>query len=352
MQRNEKFTIGITCGDINGIGMEVIMASLSDHRILSFCTPVIFVHNSVFRYYKKNMPDLTFEYCHCKSLDDIHFKQINIFHPWEEEVNVQPGQLQEVAGRCAFRSLESATKALKEGKIHAIVTAPIHKVSIHHPSFQYVGHTPYFKDMWNVKDVLLFMVSDKIKVGFVTDHVPISAVSSYITKDFIIQKLDILNNSLIQDFVIDKPKIAVLALNPHAGDRGLIGTEEVNAIIPAIQEYKKQNPFVFGPYPADSFFSHGQYTQFDAILAMYHDQGLIPFKSIASHDGVNYTAGLPIIRTSPAHGTAFDIAGKGKADASMMLSSILLALDIYNNREQFKDNRSNPCKRLVDLHTH
>jgi 4-hydroxythreonine-4-phosphate dehydrogenase len=341
----QKPVIGFTCGDLNGIGIELIIKTLSDHRILEICTPVVFANNKCINFYKKTMPEVNFSYSSVKELNRLNPKQVNIFNCWEEEVVINPGQLNEIGGKYALESLTQATQALKEGLIHGLVTAPIHKKNIHTEAFPYTGHTPYFKAYFNVSDVVMFMVAENMRVGLVTEHVTVADVSKHITRENILLKLKIMHNSLQKDFGVDKPKIAVLGLNPHAGDEGLIGAEEETIIKPAIKD-AKQTMLVFGPYSADAFFARGQFEKFDAVLAMYHDQGLIPFKSLAIGEGVNYTAGLPVIRTSPDHGTAFDIAGKDKADANSFIVAVFEAVDIYRSRNGYKEMRANPLRKM------
>lgn len=343
-----KPVIGFTIGDLNGIGTELIIKTLGDHRILELCTPVIFASNKVINFYRKSVPDAPFNYQSLKELTKVNPKQINIYNCWEEEVAITPGQLTETGGKYAVRSLQSAVEALKENKIDGLVTAPLHKKNIQSADFNYPGHTPFLKNSFGVKDVLMFMVADDFRVGLVTEHVPVKDIAQYITKENILSKLYIMNESLIRDFGIDKPKIAVLGLNPHAGDEGLIGTEEQNIIKPAIKE-AKNNMMVFGPYSADAFFARSLQSKFDGVLAMYHDQGLIPFKALASGEGVNYTAGLGGIRTSPDHGTAFDIAGKNKADNASFLKSIFACLDIIQARHTYEENHKNPLKKMTSI---
>ena len=270
---------------------------------------------------------------------------MNVFNCWEEEVAIQPGQLNETGGKYALISLQQATQALKDGHIQGLVTAPIHKKNIQSTAFQYSGHTPYFKAFFGVNDVVMLMVAENMRVGLVTEHVPVSQITEHITRENIIGKLKIIHSSLQKDFGVDKPKIAVLGLNPHAGDEGLIGNEEETIIKPAIKD-AKHNMLVFGPYSADAFFARGQFEKFDAVLAMYHDQGLIPFKSLALGEGINYTAGLPGIRTSPDHGTAFDIAGKNKADHSSFLSATFECVEIIRKRFGYAEMRINPLKKM------
>ena len=341
----QKPIIGFSCGDLNGIGMEIIIKTLSDQRLLDSCTPVVFASNKSLNFYRKSLPEANFNYNSIKDFSRLSVKQVNIFNVWEEEVAITPGQLNETGGKYALLSLQEATKALKEGHIQGLVTAPIHKKNIQSEEFRYSGHTPYFKNYFGVQDILMFMVADNMRVGLLTEHVTVSEVAKHITKEGIISKLKIMHNSLQKDFGIDKPKIAVLALNPHAGDEGLICKEEEEIIKPAIKEARQQI-LVFGPYAADAFFARGYHEKFDGVLAMYHDQGLIPFKSLALGEGVNYTAGLPVIRTSPDHGTAFDIAGKGKADHSSLMAATFECMAIASQRAGYTDMRKNPMKKM------
>jgi 4-hydroxythreonine-4-phosphate dehydrogenase len=341
----QKPIIGFTCGDLNGIGLELIIKTLTDQRLLDFCVPVVFANIKSINFYRKSLPDANFNYTHVKEFSRLNPKQVNIVNVWEEEVAITPGQLNEIGGKYALLSLEEATKALKEGLIHGLVTAPIHKKNIQSETFNYSGHTPYFKDYFGVKDVVMLMVAENMRVGLVTEHIPVEHIAQHITKESILSKLKIMNSALQKDFGVDKPKIAVLGLNPHAGDDGLIGKEEIDIIQPAIKEARNQQ-LVFGPYPADAFFARGQHEKFDAVLAMYHDQGLIPFKSLAFGEGVNYTAGLPVVRTSPDHGTAFDIAGKGKADHSSFLAATFECIEILSKRLGYADMRKNPLRKM------
>ena len=343
--QQQKPVIGVSVGDINGIGTELILKTFSDHRLLEFCTPLIFASNKLINFYRKFSPESNFNYQNTKDFTRIAPKQINIFNCWEEEISVVPGTLTDVGGSYAVKSLTMAVEALRDKKIQGLVTAPIHKKNTQSPAFNFTGHTPYLKHAFNVGDVLMMMVSDNFRVGLVTEHVPVKDIAQYITREAILSKLNIFRDSLIRDFGIDKPKIAVLGLNPHAGDEGLIGREEEEIIKPAIKD-AKHNMLVFGPYSADAFFARNYQSRFDGVLAMYHDQGLIPFKSLASGEGVNFTAGLPMVRTSPDHGTAFDIAGKNKADHTSFIAAIYTAIDIIRNRQEYDENRSNPLKKM------
>jgi 4-hydroxythreonine-4-phosphate dehydrogenase len=348
MNLQQRPVIGISIGDLNGIGTELIIKTFSDHRLLELCTPVIFASNKVINFYRKATPEINFSYQNIKDFTRINHKQINLFNCWEEEVGINPGQLTETGGKYAVRSLVSAVKALKENKIHGLVTCPIHKKNTQSAEFNFTGHTPYLQHVFEMNDVLMLMSTENLKVGLVTEHVPLAEVAKHITREAILSKLNILNQSLVKDFGIDKPKIAVLALNPHAGDEGLIGKEEEEIIKPAIKD-AKHNMIVMGPFSADAFFARRQYLKFDAVVAMYHDQGLIPFKTLAIGDGINYTAGLPVIRTSPDHGTAFDIAGKNIADASSFLTSVYACLDLIQQRNTYQENNKNPLKKVTSI---
>ena len=341
-----KPVIGFTSGDINGIGAELIIKTLSDIRILDFCTPVVFASNKVINFYRKSIPDINFNFLSIKELFKLNHKQVNVFNCWEDEVSITPGIMNETGGKYAIKSLLIAAEALREGKIHGLVTAPIHKKNIQSDEFNHTGHTPFFKNVFAVKDVLMLLTADNLKVGLVTEHVSVKEISQYITRENITSKLQILYTSLQQDFGIDKPKIAVLGLNPHAGDEGLIGKEEEEIIKPAVKDAKQRNMLVVGPFSADAFFARAQYEKFDAVLAMYHDQGLIPFKSLSTGEGVNFTAGISGIRTSPDHGTAFDIAGKNQADEGSFRAAIFTCIDIINSRKTYEDNRKNPLKKV------
>ena len=341
-----KPVIGISCGDINGIGLELIIKTVGDSRLLEICTPVIFASNKVLNFYRKGLPEINFNFSSIKDASRINHKQVNLYNCWEEEVAVTPGLLNEVGGKYAVQSLVIAAEALKQGKIDGLVTAPIHKKNTQSEEFNFTGHTPYLKNLFGVADVGMFMIAENMRVALVTEHVAVKDIAPFITRENILSKLQIINNSLKKDFGIDKPKIAVLGLNPHAGDEGLVGKEEEEIIKPAIKEAKHKDIFCFGPYSADAFFARGQYEKFDAVLAMYHDQGLIPFKSLSTGEGVNYTAGLNGIRTSPDHGVAFDIAGKNKADEASFREAIFKCVDILNARKEFENQRKNPLKKI------
>ncbi len=341
----QKPVIGISCGDINGIGPEIIVKTLSDTRILDICTPVIFANNKVLNFYRKTLHDNNLTFNIAKDASKINTKQVNVYNCWEEDVVVTPGQMNETGGKYAYISLTTAGNALKEKRIDALVTAPLHKSNIQSDKFKHTGHTPYLKELFGAKDVAMMLVADNMRVALLTEHVAIKDVAQFITKDAILSKLKIINDSLKKDFGINKPKIAVLGLNPHAGDEGLVGKEEKEIIKPAVAEAKQKGIFCFGPYSADAFFARGNHEKFDAVLALYHDQGLIPFKSLAFGEGVNYTAGIDGVRTSPDHGTAFDIAGKGIADEASFREAIYKAVDISNMRKEITTQHANPLKR-------
>ena len=341
-----KPVIGISCGDINGIGLEIIIKTISDTRLLEICTPVLFANNKAVNFYRKLLPEININFSSVKEMSRVNHKQVNLYTCWEDEIAIAPGELTDAGGKYAVLSLVTAAQALKDGHIDGLVTAPIHKKNTQSAEFNFTGHTPYLKNLFGVTDVAMFMVADNMKVAVLTEHVAVKDIAGHITRASILSKLQIIQNSLKKDFGIDKPKIAVLGLNPHAGDEGLIGKEEDEIIKPAIKDAKQKDIFCFGPYSADAFFARGSHEKFDAVLAMYHDQGLIPFKSLAFGEGVNYTAGLTGVRTSPDHGVAFDIAGKGIADESSFREAIFKCIDIINGRKEYEAQRSNPLKKI------
>ena len=341
-----KPVIGISCGDLNGIGLEIIIKTISDTRLLEICTPVLFANNKAVNFYRKLLPEININFSSVKDISRVNHKQVNLYSCWEDEVAIVPGELTDIGGKYAVLSLVTAAQALKDGHIDGLVTAPIHKKNTQSAEFNFTGHTPYLKNLFGVADVAMFMVADNMKVAVLTEHLAVKDIAGHITRASILSKLQIIQNSLKKDFGIDKPKIAVLGLNPHAGDEGLIGKEEDEVIKPAIKDAKQKDIFCFGPYSADAFFARGSHEKFDAVLAMYHDQGLIPFKSLAFGEGVNYTAGLAGVRTSPDHGVAFDIAGKGIADESSFREAIFKCIDIINGRKEYEAQRSNPLKKI------
>ena len=330
-----KPIIGISLGDINGIGPEVVIKALSDARILDMITPVVYGSTKVLGFYRKALKMNNFQYHHMdKGLEE---GQINVVNCWEEVIEITMGQTTPEGGRAALLALQHAVRDLKAGTIEGIVTAPINKHNIQTEEFQFPGHTEYFTKEFETKDSLMLLCSGNLRVGVVTGHVPLAKVPSMITRERVQLKLNILEKTLRQDFGIHKPRIAVLGLNPHAGEEGLLGNEEQNVIIPLIEDFKNKGRLVFGPFPADGFFGTGAYNKFDGILAMYHDQGLIPFKTLAFEQGVNYTAGLPIVRTSPDHGTAYDIAGQNIASETSLREAIYMACDIARRRKEKAD---------------
>ena len=336
MANNKPIIVGITQGDGNGIGYEVIIKALADPRILESFTPVIYGSSKIFGFYKKLIHNLDqLDTNVISSARDAHPRRINIVNCLPDNIFVEPGQPTPEAAKAAMTSLEWAVKDIRRGDIDVLVTAPINKKAMVNEGFGYTGHTEYLQNTFGVKDIAMFMVSQTMKVGVVTGHIPLKDVPSSITPQKIISKLHLLNDSLKRDFGVDMPKIAVLSLNPHCGDGGLLGDEEQNIIRPAVEEAVNQGILAFGPYSPDGYFGLGEYSKFDATLAMYHDQGLEPFKALSFSDGVNFTAGLPIVRTSPDHGTAYDMAGRDAADPLSMRASIFTAIDIYRNRIKY-----------------
>ncbi|MCJ8208163.1 4-hydroxythreonine-4-phosphate dehydrogenase PdxA [Mucilaginibacter sp. RS28] len=341
---SEKLKIGISIGDVNGIGLEVIIKTLAETRIFDYCTPIVYGHTKVASFHRRlaNVHDLNFNVINAPA--QAQHKKANMINCWEEDVKIEVGAITETGGKYAFLSLERATNDLLSGEIDALVTAPINKENIQNENFHFPGHTEYLQQRDNAAESLMFLVSDTLKVGVVTGHIPVSQVAQSISTEKILNKLRLMNKSLQQDFWVRKPKIAVLGLNPHAGDNGLIGNEEQTIITPAIEEARANDILAFGPYSADGFFANGLYTQFDAVLAMYHDQGLIPFKQIAFEWGVNYTAGLSFVRTSPDHGTAYDIAGKNLASATSFREALFSAIHIVKHRRENEELTENPLK--------
>lgn len=339
---SNKLTLGITVGDINGIGIELIIKVFSDARMLEICTPVIFGNNKVINYYKKTLGEYPINFTSIKSIDAIKNKQVNVFQISDEDIQINPGQLKDDAGAFAILSLKTAADLWLNDKIDILITSPLHKSNTQTEAFNFIGHTPFLKDIFKAKDVGMMLYNDHLRVALVTEHIPIKDVSRHITTESIIQKAELIHNTLVQDFGIDRPKIAILGLNPHSGDNGQIGHEEKKVIIPAIEKLNNKKILAFGPYSADAYFAQGHFSKFDVTLAMYHDQGLIPFKTIAGLQGVNYTCGLPKIRTSPDHGVAFDIAGKGIADEESLRYAIFEAIKLYQQRKQYQENTANP----------
>jgi 4-phospho-D-threonate 3-dehydrogenase / 4-phospho-D-erythronate 3-dehydrogenase len=345
MKKAENIIVGISIGDLNGIGSEVILKTFEDSRMLEMCTPVIFANVKIMSFIKKNL-NFDTSLHGIDNLDQIVLGKINVFNVWREGVEINYGTTDENVGKYAIKSFVEATRALKNGLIDVLVTAPINKYNIQSEDFKFPGHTDFLNQELD-GNALMLMVQDNLRIGLLTDHIPVNEVANHLTEALIIKKIETINATLIQDFSINKPKIAVLGLNPHAGDGGVIGKEEHKIMIPTIKKMFDKGTLVFGPFPADGFFGSGQYEKYDAVIATYHDQGLIPFKTLAFGNGVNYTAGLDKIRTSPDHGTAFDIAGKGIADHNSFLAAVYLAIDIYNSRNQHQEITADPMKTKV-----
>lgn len=340
----EKIIVGITQGDVNGIGLEVIIKTFLEPQMLEICTPVIFGSQKTASFHRKTLNIEDFSFNVIRDVNEANPKRANLINVYDEEINIELGKQTETGGKYAYKSLEAATQALQENKIDVLVTAPINKQNIQSETFKFPGHTEFLDTTFGQGKSLMLLMKDELRVAVVTGHIPLNKVAQEISPEKILRKLQTLNRSLIQDFAIRKPKIAVLGLNPHASDNGLIGNEEQNIIIPALNKAKEENILVYGPYSADGFFGKEAYKEFDAVLAMYHDQGLIPFKTLAFSDGVNYTAGLPIVRTSPDHGTAYEIAGKNIANEQSFRNAVYAAIDIYRNRKMFEEISSNPLK--------
>lgn len=330
--RKNKPVIGISIGDINGVGPEVTLKALLDNRLQKLVTPVIYAHGKVVTFYRKQLELEDFNFMQIKNIEEVHHKKINVINVADESPEVIPGVETQEAGKMAITALDAAIKDLKDGKIDGLVTAPLNKNNINTPERKFIGHTEYLTEAFEIKESLMFLVAEDIRVGLVTGHIPLKQVAANVTAENIKKKLDIMLQSLQADFGIGKPRVAVLGLNPHAGEDGLLGEEEEKIIKPLIREYKEKGHLVFGPYSSDGFFGMMHQKKFDGVLAMYHDQGLIPFKSLAFETGVNFTAGLPIVRTSPDHGTAYNIAGKKVADEGSMRAAIMQAYDIIKNR--------------------
>ena len=336
----KKLKIGISIGDINGVGPEVVIKTFSDPRVLKYCTPVIYASSKIIAYHK-NIVNPDFQFYSAQDVSETKHDRINVINILSENVDINLGTITEQGGKVAIKSLQAAVKDLKDKKLDALVTAPIHKKSMQMAGFEHVGHTQYLAEQLSGKD-LMMMVNDDLRVGLVTDHIPLKEVAKKISKDKIVEKIRIMEQTLKVDFGIERPTIAVLGLNPHASDDGLIGTKDIEIIRPAIVQLKKSHGLlVTGPHPADGFFGSGDYRKYDGIIAMYHDQGLIPFKLLSFGEGVNFTAGLSAIRTSPDHGTAFDIAGKNEANPGSFRKALFAAMDISRQRAAFHDDSKN-----------
>ena len=342
MKKTENIIVGISIGDLNGIGSEVVLKTFSDPRMLELCTPVIFANVKVMSFVKKALTMET-PLNGIDKIDQIIIGKVNVLSIWNEGVEINFGANDPHIGEYAIKSFEAATKALKENQVDVLITAPINKYNIQSEAFKFPGHTDYL-DSELEGNALMLMIQDKLRVGLLTDHIPVNDIAKHLTEKRILQKIETIRQSLIQDIGINKPKIAVLALNPHAGDNGVIGKEDDELLKPVIKKMFDKGILVFGPFPADGFFGSSQYAKYDAVVAAYHDQGLIPFKTLSFGAGVNYTAGLNKIRTSPDHGTAFEIAGKGIADHNSFKEAVYAAIDIYNSRIQHQEISSNPLK--------
>ena len=339
----KKIKVGVSIGDLSGIGLEIIIKTFKDNRMMDFCTPIIFGSTQATSIHRKalEMQDFNFHVIH--DIKDINHKKANLFNIWNKDIDITVGTSNDQSGELAFDSLKRATKALKNNEIDALVTAPINKSSVKKKETSFIGHTEFLEENFE-GDALMIMISEKMKIAFVTSHIPLNEVKNKITTNNIITKTKKLNIALVQDFGIRKPKIAILGLNPHAGENGMLGFEENEQIIPAIKKLKEKKILAFGPYPADSFFTSKNLTHFDGILSMYHDQGLTAFKTLSFSNGVNFTAGLNIIRTSPVHGTAYEIAGKGIADEKSFREAVFLACDIHKKRTEFNLLNQNPLE--------
>ena len=345
MEDNRKIRVGITHGDINGVGYEVILKTFSDPTMFELCTPIIYGSPKVAAYHRKAM-DIQTNFSIVNSADEAQDDRLNILNCTADEVKVELSKPTTESGKAALDALEKALKDYQEGLIDVIVTAPINKHTIQSETFQFPGHTEYIEQRaGNGRKALMILMKGDFRVALVTGHMPVKEISAHLTKELIMDKMSIFHRSLKQDFGIDNPRIAVFALNPHAGEEGLLGSEEKEVIIPAMEEMIAKGVQCFGPYAADGFMGSGNFTHFDGILAMYHDQGLAPFKALAMDEGVNFTAGLPIIRTSPAHGTAYDIAGQGIASESSFRQAVYTAIDVYRNRQIEKEIHAHPLRK-------
>ena len=346
MEQERKIRVAITQGDTNGVGYEVILKAFEDPAILELCTPIIYGSAKVAAYHKKAL-DLETNYTIINKAEEARDGKLNLLNCFDDDIKIEFGQPAKEAGDAAFKALDKAMTDFREGLYDVLVTAPINKATIQNQGFHFPGHTEYIEtSMGNGQKALMILMNETLRVALVTTHLAIKDVAKAITKEAIIEKATIFHTALKRDFRISKPRIAVLALNPHAGDEGLLGSEEKDIIKPAIDELAEKGIQAFGPYPADGFFGSGTYYRFDGVLAMYHDQGLAPFKTIALESGVNYTAGLPIVRTSPDHGTAYDIAGKGKADENSLRQAIYTAIDVFRNRKNYDEPLKNPLPKL------
>jgi 4-hydroxythreonine-4-phosphate dehydrogenase len=344
---NKRYTVGITLGDYNGVGPEVIIRTLEDERIYKFCTVVVYGQKNVISFYAKHLKIQNFNIQEVKDTEPLNPKIPNIINCWAEQETIEPGQMKSDAGARAVQCLDAGVKDLLAGKIDVLVTGPVNKSTISQTQPEFKGQTEFISKLAGNENSMMLLVDDGLRVGLVTNHVSLKDVAGKIDINLILNKLEILNQSLKQDFMINKPRIAVLGLNPHAGDNSLLGKEEKDIIAPAVNRAKEKGMLAFGPFSADGFFGAHHYGKFDGVLAMYHDQGLVAFKTLAFGTGVNFTAGLNIIRTSPDHGTAYDIAGKDLASADSLRNAIFLGLQIAQNRVDYKEMTANPVERVT-----
>lgn len=344
IDKEKRVRIGITHGDMNGIGYEIIIKTLQDQRLMELYTLVVYGSSKVASYHRKALNINDFNFNLIRKADQAHPRRPNIVNIHDEEIKIDLGKSTSVAGELALLSLEAACEDLQKNIIDVVVTAPINKKNIQSPGFTFPGHTEYFAKKFNTENYLMLMINKVLRIGVVTGHIPLSKVKDTLTEDLILSKIQVMNHSLMRDFGIVKPRIAILGMNPHAGDDGLLGNEEKTIIKPAIEKAYNQNILTFGPYPADGFFGAASFKNFDGILAMYHDQGMLPFKLMSFDEGVNFTAGLPIIRTSPAHGTAYDLAGKNEASPEAFRNALYLAGDIFIHRLEYDELRANQLR--------
>jgi 4-hydroxythreonine-4-phosphate dehydrogenase len=349
---SKTISAGISHGDINGVGYEVIIKTLMDTMINDLCVPIVYGSPKVAAYHRKALNISNFSFNNIRSAEEANPRKANMINCLDDNIRVELGKSTLQGGEAALASLERAVEDLKNGKINVLVTAPIDKKNIQTEKFSFKGHTEYLRAKAGTDEVLMFMISENMRIGFATGHIPLKKVSEMISVESVFRKIKMMNQSLLLDFAIRKPRIAILGLNPHAGENSLLGTEEVDIIIPAIRQAEKEGIMVFGPFPADGFFGAGSFSKFDGILSMYHDQGLTPFKALSFDSGVNFTAGLPFIRTSPVHGTAFSIAGKGEASENSFRQAIYLACSIFRNRQMYSEITKNPLKHQdIEIHT-
>uniref|UniRef100_UPI004047BDE2 4-hydroxythreonine-4-phosphate dehydrogenase PdxA n=1 Tax=Mariniflexile sp. TaxID=1979402 RepID=UPI004047BDE2 len=343
MKKSENIVVGISIGDLNGIGGEIVLKTFEDARMLDFCTPIIFASAKSMNFFKTHF-NSEINFNSINSINQLVFGKVNVLNCWTEAVTIEFGKEDIKIGEYAIKSLQAATKALKEGDIDVLVTAPINKSNIQSNDFKFPGHTDYLAQELEGES-LMFMVTDSLRVGLLTDHVPVKDIVQNLTEALIVKKINAVYKSLLMDFKIVRPKISVLGINPHTGDNGVIGNEDDTILRPTLQKIKEEGKLVYGPYAADSFFGSNNYKNFDAVIATYHDQGLIPFKTLSFGQGVNFTAGLNKIRTSPDHGTAYEIAGKGVADANSFKEAVFAAIQIFKNRFEYEELTSNPLQK-------